>query len=306
MKTTQSLNLNRLCLPALLAVAVCATLTARADIPAGGGTPSPIPSPIDPLGLPIVNQVMLAGSDAASAQFDNTVLPAALSFVQANLEPDGQNHMGNASVFQVDPSKLTLASSTDLRAYFVSQSCGYSSTLGFNTTGTGLASGNPQLIFPSATSPENMNPDPANNYAPANEWQPLLPGDFVNLGTYAAGTPLDFFLIAGGAMGGTTTYTTGGAAANPDGYAHAAAFTPSVFATPQLNSPYLFITFKDAWNLGDGDFNDVTFAVNVGAATVHSLLATPEPSMYLTLGGFLALAIWAKRRMDRLAVASKA
>jgi len=50
---------------------------------------------------------------------------------------------------------------------------------------------------------------------------------------------------------------------------------------------------------GDKDYNDVVFAFNVGAATVHSLLATPEPSMYLTLGGFLALAIWAKRRMDR-------
>jgi len=39
---------------------------------------------------------------------------------------------------------------------------------------------------------------------------------------------------------------------------------------------------------------------------VHALFATPEPSMYLTLGGFLALGIWAKRRMDRVEQASQA
>jgi hypothetical protein len=261
------------------------------------GTVSPVQANVDPLGLPIVGPVMTAGSDAASAQFQ-TVLPAALSFIQANLEPDGQNHSGNPAVFQVDPSKLTLATTMDLQAYFVSQSSGDSSTIGFNTTGTGVTSGNPQLIFPSATSPENMNPDPTDDYGARTPSQPLLPGDFVNLGTYAAGTQLNFFLIANGANGGNQVFNSGGAAANPDGYQHAAAFTPSVFAMPELNSPYLFITFKDAWGLGDQDFNDVTIAVNVGAATIHSLLATPEPSMYLTLGGFLALGIWAKRRMD--------
>jgi hypothetical protein len=288
--------------PALLALALCGGLaSAYADVAVDNnpGVVSPIQATVDPLGLPIVNPVMLAGSDATAASFDQNVLPAALGFIQSNLEPDGQNHEGNPLVFQVDPSKLALANTTDLRAYFVSQSSGDSSTIGFNTTGTGVNSGNPELIFPSATSTENINPNPADNYAPRNPWQPLLPGDFVNLGTYAAGTALNFFMIANGANGGATTFNSGGAAANPDGYQHAAAFTPSVFAIPQLNSPYLFLTFKDSWNLGDGDFNDVTIAINVGAATIHSLMATPEPSMYLTLGGFLALAIWAKRRMDR-------
>ena len=47
-------------------------------------------------------------------------------------------------------------------------------------------------------------------------------------------------------------------------------------------------------------------AVNVGTATIHSLLATPEPSLYLTLGGFLTLGIWAKRRLDRQEKVSRA
>ena len=79
-----------------------------------------------------------------------------------------------------------------------------------------------------------------------------------------------------------------------------------MFAVPQLNSPYIFVTFEDLYGGGDKDYNDVVFAFNVGAATVHSLLATPEPSMYLTLGGFLAMGIWAKRRMDRLAAVRQA
>lgn len=299
----QPTTVSPLRLPAVLSLALCASLaTTYADVAinTNPGTVSPYQATVDPLGLPIVNPVMLAGSSAASASFDQTTLSAALGFIQSDLEPDGQSHIANPAVFQVDPSKLTLATTMDLQAYFVSQSCGYDSTIGFNTTGTGVSSGNPQLIFPSVESTENMNPNPADNYSPRTPSQPLLPGDFVNLGTYAAGTQLNFFMIADGADGGTTTYNSGGAAANPDGYVHAAAFTPSVFAIPELNSPYLFLTFKDAWDQGDQDFNDVTIAINVGAATIHSLLATPEPSMYLTLGGFLALAIWAKRRMDRM------
>jgi hypothetical protein len=292
-------------LPAVLAVAICAAFTSQAGTPAGGGSPAPFQANVDPLSLPIVGPVMQAGSDAASASFDQNVLPQALAFIQANL-PDGQNNSGNAKLFSVDPSKLTLAAKTSLQATFISESAGYDSTLGFNTTGIGTSSGNPELIFPAVSSPEDFNPNPANNYGPSNPSQPLLPGDFVNLGTFAAGTPLNFFLIADGANGGNTVFNSGGAAANPDGYAHSAAFTPSVFAVPQLNSPYLFITFKDEWNLGDKDYNDAIIAINVGAATVHSLLATPEPSMYLTLGGFLAMGIWAKRRMDRLAAVRQA
>ena len=263
------------------------------------GKVSAIQSKADPLGLPIVGKVMESGSGTAGAQFNKTTLSQALGFVQKNL-PEGQNNSGNEKVFSIDPAKLKLAEKVNLQAFFVSQSAGFSSTLGFNTTGVGVKSGNPELIFPNVSSPEDFNPNPANNYGPRTEWQPLLPGDFVNIGTYAKGTPLDFFLIANGANGGDTVFNSGGASANPDGLAHTGGFTASVFAVPQLNSPYLFIDFKDWWGGGDKDFNDAVIAINVGAKTINSLLATPEPSMYLTLGGFLTLGVWAKRRMDRM------
>lgn len=282
----------RYTLPAILTVAMCAALTARASVQVSDGTPDAIQATDDPLNLNIVGPVMQAGSDAAAQQFQ-AALPQALNFIAANL-PEGVNNSGNQALFAIDPAKITLATTVNLQAYFVSQGGDYSSTLGFNTTGVGVSSGNPQIIFPDVASQEDFNPNPATVYGARTPSQPLLPGDFVNLGTYAAGTALDFFLIANGANGGGPVYNSGGAAANPDGFNHVAAFTTSA------NSPYLFLAFEDLPNGGDQDYNDDIIAINLGTANIHSLLATPEPSMYLTLGGFLALGIWAKRRMDRM------
>ena len=279
---------------ALMAVILGGALSAQAFTVTGGGVVLPVQSPDDPLGLPIVGPVLGAGTDATSKNFDQNVLPGALNFVAANL-PEGQNNSGNPALFMLDPSKLALATTVNLQAYFISEGAGYDNTIGFNTTGTGAAGGDPKIIFPNATSQEDFNPNPANTYGPRTPSSPLLPGDFVNLGTFAAGTKLDFFLIANGANGGTPVYNSGGASANPDGFNHVAAWTTS------LNSPYLFLSFEDLPNGGDQDYNDVVIALNVGAKTIHALMATPEPSMYLTLGGFLALALWAKRRTDRKA-----
>jgi len=289
-------KLNNLRVSALLALAMSASVISSYAVPASAdGTVSPVQSPADPLKLPLAGEVMAAGSDASSKAFDANVLPEAIAFIQANL-PEGVNNSQSPVVEKVDPSKLVLANMTDLTATFVDEGAGYHNTLGLNTTGTGVSSGNPEIIFPDVSSTVGYG-GAGTGTRTASE--PLLPGDFVNLGTFAAGTKLDFFLISDGADGGTTVFNSTGASANPDGINHVGMFSPTMFASPQLNSPYVFVSFEDLYGGGDKDYNDVVFAFNVGAATVHSLLATPEPSMYLTLGGFLALAIWAKRRMDR-------
>jgi hypothetical protein len=296
MKISKTSKFNALRLPALLAALAGASLITAHAAPADG-TVSPVQSPADPLNLPIAGSVMAGGSDATSKAFDANVLPGALAFIQANL-PEAQNNSQSPVVQKVDPSKLVLASKTDLTATFVYEGAGYHNTLGLNTTGLGVNSGNPEIIFPDVSSTDGYS----NQGTPGTRtpYEPLLPGDFVNLGTYNTGTKLDFFLIADGANGGKTVYNSTSAAANPDGLNHVGMFSPTMFAIPQLNSPYVFVSFEDLLGGGDKDYNDVIFAFNVGTQTVHNLLATPEPSMYLTLGGFLALAIWAKRRMDRL------
>jgi hypothetical protein len=294
-QTSSSMTLR---LSALLALAMSASVASyAAPAVSTDGTVAPVQSSADPDKLAIAGPVMVGGSDASSKSFDATVLPEALAFIKANL-PEGKNNSQSPVVAKVDPSKLTLANATDLRATFVYEGAGYANTLGLNTTGIGIKSGNPEIIFPNVSSTDGFDNQGAVGTRTASE--PLLPGDFVNLGKYAAGTTLDFFLIANGANGGNTVYNSTSAASNPDHLDHVGMFSPTMFVVPQLNSPYLFVSFEDLEGGGDKDYNDVIFAFNVGAATVHSLLATPEPSMYLTLGGFLALAIWAKRRMDRM------
>ena len=269
----------------------------------GGGVVSPVQSSADPYGLKVAGKVMLSGSDAAAKSFNQSVLPSLDKFIRSSL-PDGQNNMSKG-VFEIDPNKIVLASKSAVRAYFVSESGGYASSIGMDATTPGndpsswekeISSPAAKLIFPSANSVDDFIVNSPSQVRTAN--QPVLPGDFVNLGTFAKGAKLDFFMIANGAnQNGAPVYSTT-ESINPDGFQqHVAGFTSKVFAVPQLNSPYIFLAFKDMWGGGDKDMNDVVVALDVGVATVKSLLATPEPATWLTLGSFLVLGLVAKRRM---------
>jgi hypothetical protein len=273
----------------LLAIAATFPLTALADNSShnGSGKVSPVQSSARPLGLSIVGPVMQAGSDAASRSFRDA-LPSVQQAVMSYL-PEGQNNLNSPLLAQIDPSKLTLATASDVRAYFVNEGTTYHDTIGFNTTGVGVSSGDPLIIFPDASSSIGYGSDGGKRSASA----PLLPGDFVNLGTMGAGTTLDFFLIANGANGGTDVFSTT-ASANPDGLRHAAAFSSSFWAA--ADSPYLFVSFEDLYGGGDKDFNDVVIALDLGKANVAALLATPEPETWLMLGSFLGLVVLVKRQ----------
>lgn len=246
---------------------------------------SPIQSKADPFGLPIVDKVQLAASDAASKEFQANSLKALSEFVNKTL---GESKAVNDGTMLLDPSKLFLANKSDVRVYFIGEGAGFHNTLGFNTEGPGIDSGNPQIIFPDASSR-------ATTYLPGSEIkrtgnEPLLPGDFVDLGTFKGGTQLDFFLIADGANKGTNVFSTD-SSINPDGINHVVAFA-SVLA----GSPYLIIGFEDMFAGGDRDFNDVLFAIDIGLANIQALTATPEPSLFLLLASFVGLTVWLKRR----------
>lgn len=104
-------------------------------------------------------------------------------------------------------------------------------------------------------------------------------GRLRRLGSFEAGTQLDFFLIANGANGGTTTYSTD-ATTSPDGLTHAISWAPA-------DSPYLLIGFEDLLGGGDGDFNDLLFAV-----AIQPLTTAPEPSTMLLLTSFLLVVLY--------------
>ena len=290
-----------------LACAVLSTLAASA---VSAQTVSPVQATADPHSITVANPVMLAGSDAASRSFDNTVLPSLTSFVHSDL-PERQNNTASPA-FEIDPNKIILATSTDVRVYFVSEGAGYHNSMGvasqmpgdptpYNSWDQAVASSS-RLLFPDASSTEGSVTDGTGTYGTRTQSEPLLPGDFVNAGTYAAGTKLDFFLLSGGANNyWANSFSTDGSL-NPDGFSqHVAAFTTHLFATPQLNSPFIFLSFEDSWGGGDQDINDVVIAVDVGAATVKSLLATPEPAMPLTFTACLGLALFAVRKNRKAA-----
>ncbi len=259
---------------AFMAFLIAGSILAHAALQTSG-TMSPIQSPARPMGLDIVAPVMVGGSDQKSAEFKTNSLPLLEAFCQKML-PEKVNNTGVASV---DPSALKLATQADVRIYFVGEGAGFSNTLGFNTTGGAVTpKSDSKIIFPDVSTWANVRS--ANN--------PLIPGDFVNLGRFDAGTYLDFFTIANGAGSSQYGTYTGHANLNPDKKQHMVAF-----AVP--NSPFLLFGFEDTMNQGDKDMNDVLFAVDIGIVNQQALSGA-EPSSILLLFGFIGT-VAVRRRM---------
>jgi len=265
----------------------------------------PIQSTASPYSLQTAGTVMQAGSDTASATFDKTVLPEALQFIKSAL-PEGVNNT-KSSAFEIDPSKIVLATAQDVTATFIYEGAAFHNSIGFDALAPGqsdplnswdeVKSSTAALIFPDASSGSSGYQESDSIPGVRTASQPLLPGDFENIGKFAAGSKLDFFLLSNGANNYWANTFSTQEALNSDGFTqHAAAFTATLFAVPQLNSPYIFLSFEDMYGGGDQDVNDTIIALNVGTATVNRLLATPEPTMAASLAGFLALAFVAGRK----------
>lgn len=273
----------------ILALAGAVTLLLIAGV-ANAQKESPmntVMSKIQTLGLEMVGDVYRAASDDASEQFFEKSLPSISTFLNTQLS---ETKAVNDSAMLLDPSKLQLATDSDVRVYFIGEGAGYHNTLGFNTTGGGVESGEPKLIFPDASTKENYSASLKPNSGRTPD-TPLVPGDFVELGRLAAGTSLDFFVIADGANGGKNVYSTR-TSLNPDGINHVVSF-----AYTEPGSSYLIIGFEDLYGGGDRDFNDLLFAVDIGAANVAALTATPEPGTWMMLGTLTGVVGWTRRRI---------
>ncbi len=292
---------NKINLLALAALIITPALYAAPAL-SDSGTPAPVQGKDDPYNLPLAGPVMQAGSTADSKNFDTTVMPSLQKFIQQAL-PEGQNNT-QSKAFELDPGKLVMASSYNVTATFVYENAGYQNAIGVDTAAAGqkgpqsafdeVTSPTAKLVFPDASTPAGGGAAIGTGATTAS--QPVVPGDFVNVGTYGKGTLLDFFLIANGANGGSQVFSAN-EALNQDGFKqHVAGFTTHIFAVPQLNSPYIFLAFEDLAGGGDQDINDTIIALNVGAATVNSLLATPEPAMPLTFAACLGVALIAVRK----------
>lgn len=255
---------------------------------ASAQTASPVQSAARPYNLDIAGLVQVAGSDAASLAFQKDALPGMLKLADKNLR-EYQTLSGKAiSALALDPSKLKLSFDTAARVYFVGEGAGFRNTLGYSTTGQGPLSKDAELIFPNASSPTGYG---GSGGQVRNSNDPLLPGDFVDLGTFKKGTLLEFFIVADGANKGKDYFSTN-LSLNKDGIVHAVSLAPD-------GSPYLIISFEDMKGGGDRDYNDLVFAVFLGKENLKNFtgLGAPEPS--LAAGSLLALATVFGRKRRR-------
>lgn len=274
-----------LCMKIALGLLAVAWGSGGADLVMGQGRVAKFQSSARPFGLEIVDHVRVRNSDRRAKDFRKDFLKD-FSRLDSQSLSRSITH-GNQTSVLVDPSKIRLQHDYDTRVYFVNSSSAYHNTLGFNTSGGGIGSGNPQLIFPDASSRSRNR----------SRNQTLRSGDFVNLGTTKAGTKLDFFLIADGARGGTNVFSTEDSV-NPDGIRHVMSHA-QIFS----DSPYLMLAFEDLYGGGDEDYNDLIVAIDVGQENVKSLVKTigaPEPGAFVSLIMFVGVVFELRRRRKEL------
>ncbi len=238
---------------------------------------SPVQSAARPFNLDIVAPVMVAGSDAAAKDFQANALPGMLKLISQNLGERSYKNNAALNAVALDPSKLVMQNDAAARVYFLGEGAGFRNTLGFSTLGGSPLSPDAQLIFPNASSSIGYG---GTGKSIRTSDEPLVAGDFVDLGSFKAGTKLDFFIIANGFYGGKEYFSTE-QSVNMDGVVHAVSLASN-------GSAYLIIGFEDLKGGGDRDYNDLVFAVEIGSANVKAMagLGAPEPS--LAMGALIA------------------
>ena len=227
-------------------------------------------SAADTYNLDIAAPVQLSGSDQTSQQFTKNSLPGLVTLAEAGI---------TGSPSALEPGKLTLAKDASVRVYFIGEKTGYRNMLGYSTTGGGITASDAALIF------FNASATPSDVRTTQN---PLKPGDFVDLGSYKAGTQLDFFLIANGA---STVYSSN-VSENADGLVHAVQYA-------QNGSPYLMMGWEDLFGSKDSDFADLVMALAfTSTAEAAHTISAPEPSLVIGMSLCATVFLSSRRRKE--------
>ena len=266
-------------------------MSSAAALPANAGTVSPVQSNATPFGLAPLADVQLAGSDTEALAFSTNALLDLQSAVNTTLTES--QPLQNLSSIALNSNDLMLTEASDVRVYFIGEGAGYHNSFGVYTGDSGDAlTGDAGLILPDGSSTSSYI-DPIGNDYRSNR-APVAAGDFVDIGSFEAGTQLNLFLIANGANGGTNTYFSD-IALNPDGIEHFV-----VLATP--DSPYFLVGVEDLYGGGDEDYNDLVVAIDIGTANTKKLIsnAVPLPGPVAALLGPLLLLVFRikKRRIS--------
>lgn len=239
-----------LCGIAVAATATFSSQTQADDTP----NPSPIQATARPYGLQPIAPVMLNGSDDKAVQFNQDALGEYYGWLLGMITEGARFDQVND--LRLDSAKLFMTHNTEypVRAYFLHEGAGYHNSLGFATALAGAGDLGPgHLIFPDASFGHERTSS-----------EPLLSGDFVDIGHMQAGTQLDFFLVADGVRNSNAHIYTNHDDDNHDNLQH-------MFAIVLPDSPYLLIGFEDLPGGGDLDYNDCVFLVDIGLENARYL-----------------------------------
>lgn len=231
----------------------------------------------------VKGNVYTGGTDSLSSTYMSTYQSSFLNVVHTSL-PEGVAFNGINN--QLDPTRLFFASDYTPRVYFLSEGACYLNALGVTVatvtaptsnppSGANFSVGSSYTVFPlgqSIISSVTCGTKPTQQSAS----YPLLPGDFVQLGTVSAGQQLAFFLMSNMNSSGTPQNVFyNGASNNPDGFQHMIAFFPDT------TSQYLIIGFEDELaspgSSCDKDCNDLVFVVDVGPGNAAALRSPTLP-----------------------------
>ena len=151
---------------------------------------------------------------------------------------------------KLDANRLTLTEDvSDVKIYFIHEGAGFRNQLKLTTTGATFKEG---LVFVDGSQ--------------GGGEQQLRKGDYVSVGNIAAGTTLDFALLANGYQNDNFYTYYANVALNPDRLQHVIAYE---------YQGYLILAWEDLYNGGDKDYNDIVFAIDIGETNLNNIPTEP-------------------------------
>ncbi|MEM8638444.1 MAG: DUF4114 domain-containing protein [Cyanobacteria bacterium P01_G01_bin.54] len=183
-------------------------------------------------------------------------------------------------LFEIDPEALAVLNSDDpIEVYFINEGAFFYNELSYTAD-----DGSSGVIFEEVTSEDSILPEAGGV---------LELGEGTDIGTFATGTLLDFFITPTNPSNGRTRDPIGtDAASNPNGLQHVIAKSVEIDG-----DVWTLLGFEDnTSSSSDRDFNDVVFVLKgVGE---YEEQPVPEPATLLGLLGVAALGATTLRRRD--------
>lgn len=224
------------------------------------------PTHVDIASLAQWNSIRETGSDARSQEFNDQIFQDVKKLVGEVLVSN--KVLGDRSKYRLDQDKLftTSLQPYPIRVYFIGEGAGYKNSVGLKLNVAGAETGGDmRLLFPDCSMPVRSYNWAETRFDPRRPDAPLMPGDFVEIGSLHAGVQLDFFIVENGARGGRRRLYSNRDEQNIDKMQHVVSFMIP-------DSPYILVSFEDMLNGGDSDYEDVLIVVDIGMQNAMALL----------------------------------